>query len=567
VFPKTNASLDVTSTTARTTTTTAQPLEDPIVELELGNVFGARMSSRGGREYLAFQGIPYAKPPLGELRFQSPVEPEAWNGTLNGTKFRPDCIQRDKYNPEVVTKGDEDCLYINVYTPKALADIKKRFDFRKFPVMVYIHGGGQFGSATRYGAEYFMDEDVVLVTLHYRLGVLGNLNTNDSNARGNQGLKDQVMALQWVKDNIKKFGGSSRKVTIFGNSYGGMEVTSHLLSPMSNGLFQRAISQSGTVLLPHIFTQHPLESANELARELNCTGNSTAEIVACFRKTDAKILMLTSVRMNFAFSVDAPSENTDDVFFPDTPLNLLQSGQMNRVAAIFGGTSGEGLTTSLPVLTNPNTTKEVDQNWTAWAIPTLSLDKPPGLKDPERIANEAREFYLGTKNLSREIEQNLTDMISDRNFFHPANVFATFLKNSGSGRRGRGRNQNVYLYYFNEKADKSYADGVIGPYGANDTFLGAGHADELQFFFPYDPYPSVPLGSQHANFSKMLIRLWVSFANTGKPTGTDNNVEWLPIEKEKPYRWFELKAEPQIIDFLGDRMNFWDKFNLTDLYT
>ena len=125
--------------------------------------------------------------------------------------------------------------------------------------MFYLHGGYESGS--QYGADYFMDEDVVLVFVNFRLGVLANLNTNQYNARGNAGMKDQVMALRWMNANIGAFGGNASRTTIFGNSGGALSVSGHLLSPMSRGLFQQAIAQSGTLLIHSMTTRTPLNYA------------------------------------------------------------------------------------------------------------------------------------------------------------------------------------------------------------------------------------------------------------------------------------------------------------------
>ncbi|XP_024890647.1 uncharacterized protein LOC112466655, partial [Temnothorax curvispinosus] len=192
-----------------------------------GKLIGIVEKGVYGDYYTAFRGIPYAKPPIGELRFKDPVPAEPWSGGRDASKYGNVAVQLNDFTREI--KGDEDCLYLNVYTTK-IESLKKR------TVMVWIHGGAFYtgsGDASFYGPDYIVQKDVVLVTLNYRLGVLGFLNLNNKVATGNQGLKDIIMALQWVQKNISKFGGDPENVTIFGQSAGGVLVHCLTLSPLA----------------------------------------------------------------------------------------------------------------------------------------------------------------------------------------------------------------------------------------------------------------------------------------------------------------------------------------------
>ncbi|XP_047106309.1 juvenile hormone esterase-like [Schistocerca piceifrons] len=198
------------------------------VSIPQGALRGRRLKTPSGRTYCSFQGIPYAKPPVGPLRFKSPEPPEPWSGIRNATKegnIAPqiDFLMRSKTEYE----GDEDCLYLNVYTSK----LPTGENAQLIPVMVWIHGGAFLlgsGNTELYGPDYLMEHDVLLVTFNYRLGVLGFLSTEDELVPGNAGLKDMVMALKWVKSNITRFGGDPGNVTIFGESAGSMSC--HILS-------------------------------------------------------------------------------------------------------------------------------------------------------------------------------------------------------------------------------------------------------------------------------------------------------------------------------------------------
>ncbi|KAJ4446944.1 hypothetical protein ANN_13646, partial [Periplaneta americana] len=261
------------------------------VDLPHGRLQGHRLLSRKGREIFSFQGIPYAKPPVGELRFQPPQPPEPWTGVLKATKEGPDCIQRPfparPNSPEIV--GDEDCLYLNVYTPQLPADGEAT---ELLPVMVWIHGGGLLGgsgSTDLYGPQYLLDKEIVLVTINYRLGPLGFLSTGDEVCPGNNGFKDQVAALRWVRDNIAAFGGNPDSVTIFGESAGGVSVHYLVLSEASRGLFHRGISQSGTATCTWSLASQSIhkESRQTLADKLDCPTEPSSELISCLRKVDA----------------------------------------------------------------------------------------------------------------------------------------------------------------------------------------------------------------------------------------------------------------------------------------
>ncbi|XP_069689984.1 juvenile hormone esterase-like isoform X2 [Periplaneta americana] len=200
-----------------------------LVSKQEASVQGSQMTSRNGRNFCSFRGMPYAAPPVGPLRFKAPQPVDFWNKKWNATVDGPMCIQKTK--PIV---GQEDCLYLNVYTPLTTFP-----SVQTFPVIVYFHGGSMekgSGVSTLYHPKYFLDKDIVLVTINYRLGVFGFISTGDDEAPGNFGLKDQVAALRWVRDNIAELGGDPNKVTLQGQSAGAQSINYHMFSPLSRGL-------------------------------------------------------------------------------------------------------------------------------------------------------------------------------------------------------------------------------------------------------------------------------------------------------------------------------------------
>ncbi|NXE19870.1 SASB hydrolase, partial [Ardeotis kori] len=228
----------------------------PEVVTKYGSVRGYQFKvDAAERSVNVFLGLPFAKPPVGLLRFSEPQPPEPWEGVRDATSYPPMCLQdkeQGQYFSDMITNRkekvplqvSEDCLYLNVYTPISTGKEEK------LPVFVWIHGGGlYFGAASSYdGSALAAFDNVVVVTIQYRLGILGYFSTSDKHARGNWGYLDQVAALRWIQENIIRFGGDPGSVTIVGESAGGISVSALVLSPLAKGLFHKAISESGTAI-------------------------------------------------------------------------------------------------------------------------------------------------------------------------------------------------------------------------------------------------------------------------------------------------------------------------------
>ncbi|ESO82688.1 hypothetical protein LOTGIDRAFT_184457, partial [Lottia gigantea] len=228
-------------------------------------------------EIASFLGIPYAESPTGNRRFLKPVRKAKFTETFNASLYGPSCPQSSpafQYD-----RIDEDCLNLNIHTPDVMDD------GRKFTVMIWIHGGGFIlGNGRVFGGkELAVYGQVVVVTINYRLGVFGFLNTEGADVDANAGLYDQHLAIQWVHDNIADFGGDPTRVTIFGESAGAVSVIHQALYPENKGLFQRVIAQSGTANLPSAITLHPLDRAITFAKEIKCFATSNKEMVKCLR--------------------------------------------------------------------------------------------------------------------------------------------------------------------------------------------------------------------------------------------------------------------------------------------
>jgi para-nitrobenzyl esterase len=327
---------------------TAQIQAGTLITLDDGMVQG--QINNDAREFL---GIPYAAPPVGPLRWRPPAPVDPWIDPLDATVWPGSCPQGGGIVGTPST--NEDCLYLNVWTPEPAPA-------EPLPVMVWIHGGGNTtGSVSDlvpfppYEAERLYDanvlsseQNVVVVTINYRLGVFGFFGhpdligeDEDYPYAGNQGLLDQRQALEWVRDNILAFGGDPDKVTIFGESAGSWNVCAHVVSPMSAGLFHRAISQSGGCSVG----ARTLDQSQAAAAAVSVAVGCDAEIdeLACLRATDVSDLLANQgAGEDDGSSVPNLSISIDGGFMPDNPKDIFDSGEFSRVPYLLGANKDEG---------------------------------------------------------------------------------------------------------------------------------------------------------------------------------------------------------------------------------
>merc|ERR1711936_708750 len=320
-----------------------QKWEFPVAQLDIGNLWGTIEESRGGKRVLAFRGIRHLQPPVGELRWQPPRFSSKWEGIKDAKTNGHVCPQHLASKPDIWV-GDEDCLWLNVFT-RDLVVAKRR------PVVVWIHGGSfSRGSAAEYDPDYLLDQEIVLVTLQYRLGMFGFLSTETKDAAGNYGMLDQVAGLQWVKRHISAFSGDPGSITIMGQQAGGASVHYHLLSPLTRGLFHRAVSLSGTALCWWASLKRPLERAIKLSRLLECPykitpngtsmykdGDTTQKLVDCLLEKDMESLMNTHPNFYEWRHLEQSQEPTNAwsprvdpesalPFLPMEPIDLMTKG-------------------------------------------------------------------------------------------------------------------------------------------------------------------------------------------------------------------------------------------------
>ncbi|XP_066988732.1 juvenile hormone esterase-like [Macrobrachium rosenbergii] len=381
-------------------------VETPSITTEAGTIRGVTEQAINGNSFYSFYGIPYAEPPIGTLRFKDPVEAKPWSGVRDGSKKPSACVQvpflqllfGQRFTADELP-GSEDCLYLNVFVPKAAAAaaINRSQGSQGLPVMVFIHGGGFVsGSAEELPPYVLLSRDVVLVVLQYRLGFLGFLSTEDSVLPGNYGLKDQTLALQWVQKHIHNFGGDPRRVTIFGQSGGAASVHFQLLSPKARGLFSGAILQSGSAIAPWALNPQHKKTAGDVGSLVGCSQDQGSQaFLECMQTIDPRKIMLTSQQLFIWFTVPLYAvPRIDGDFIPNHPLILLNEGSYNKVNIMSGITANEGGLLTLQMYNDQkHLLQELKNNFTLLGPLTLGLN--PFDSNTPAVANEILDFYLG----------------------------------------------------------------------------------------------------------------------------------------------------------------------------
>ncbi|XP_069696407.1 juvenile hormone esterase-like [Periplaneta americana] len=533
---------------------------DDIIVLKQGRLRGHRLTSRKGREIFAFQGIPYAKPPVGELRFRPPQLPEPWNGTLDATKDGSECVQGDFFNPEADIKGQEDCLYLNVYTPQEPGTGSSDLD-----VMFWIHGGGWLsgsGGIDQFGPQYLLDKDVVLVSINYRLGALGFLSTGDSLCPGNNGMKDQVAALRWVRDNIAKFGGNPNSVTVFGESAGGASAHYLMLSPASRGLFHRAISQSGTAfvnwaLAPNGSTTH---HTRKLASLLRCPSEPTSALLSCLRKKDAADIASTDKEfmewefdpmMPFNMVLETEVGEGDEAFLPfNTREAIRNASNQHPVPWMVGLTSGEGAIDVSRIFRNATLVQDFDHRFNEILSMAMFFRETAAPSDVNKIAQQIRKFYFGDRPVSNETAFAFRDMYTDGYI-----LFGT----DEAVKLHSQKDTPVYYYYFDYRGTNSYSTLFM------DGNYGVAHQDELLYLFPQDHlFPNATRTAKDDQMVELLTTLWTNFAHTGNPTPKPDSGTWTPVSSPQALEFAHIDGDGLHMgrELLKERAEFWESLPL-----
>ncbi|CAK1553121.1 unnamed protein product [Leptosia nina] len=487
-----------------------QPTEPVQVE---GGLIRGSVSQDGS--HMRYTGVPYAVAPQ---RFQAPQTVPKWEGVYDAIDEHIRCTQR--FSKTWIT-GYEECLTLNVYTPAGNTE-------KRYPVMVYIHGGGfrdGSGSPFLYGPEYLIRNDVILVTLNYRLEILGFLCLGIKEAPGNVGLKDQVAALRWVKRNIRAFGGDPDNITLFGESAGSASVLYHVVSPMSKRLFHRAIMESGSAMSPWSLQFEPLRTAFSLAEQMGVKTNDVYEVLELFTKKTAKELLSTRVPRRQGDTI--LSEN---IFVPcienvlpgmeqmiiDSPYNIITRGRFNKVPMIIGYNNAEGFM----FVGKENDTTKFRFNF----FDSLPRDLVfPTDSDKLEAAETFKRLYfkeLDSKNITIE---DLSRYEGDSGIVFPVIFTADMLM--------RHMEKPVFVYKFARDGWMNLVKMLFGFI----RYPGATHADEL--FYIFKPEATLPMSFIERNVIHKMTTMWTNFARFEDPTprlSEEFTLKWKPINIGNP---------------------------------
>ncbi|KAH0566744.1 juvenile hormone esterase-like [Cotesia glomerata] len=466
-----------------------------IVRTNKGRVLGrALLTVQSGKEYVAFKGIPYAKPPTGRRRFKPPEETDSWEPTLLRALKDPNpCPQFDI--DTLKTIGYEHCLFLNVYTPRV-----RSYDIRLRAVMVWIHYGAFISGSidsSFYGPDFLIEKDVVVVAMNYRLGALGFLSLNHANCTGNAGLKDQLLALKWVQKNIKSFGGDPRKVTIFGESSGAVSVQLHKLSGASKGLFRASIAMSGSPLNSWGFSssREAESSAFSLGRKLGInTVDKDVLLEELYRKTSEDIVSATnwlipdlmifngSLPLPFKPTVEIPVSSNGSYFIIECPIKKYRERKFHQGPQIMGFTSDEA----------------------------LSFARPVGIL-----------FQI----IGKQLTDNLLQPASDLSFTAGIDLTQRYLTAFGK----------APIYYYRNSFDY---DQSLHKIEGNNNLPGTGHADDVAHIF-YIRSKRQPVGywSDIGMHREKLVTMWTNFAKYLNPTPKGKadpllKIKWWPSGKK-----------------------------------
>ncbi|XP_050400098.2 neuroligin-4, Y-linked-like [Patella vulgata] len=503
--------------------------EQRTVDSNVGKITGDIRTVKIGpntADITTFLGIPYAEPPVGNLRFRKPMKKAKFDNTFVASEYGASCTQvHEMYTPD---KMDEDCLFLNIYTP----DITE--SDTKYPVMIFIHGGGfVFGDGKSMNGEKLTAYGkLVTVSINYRLGPLGFLNTGDDAVDTNNGLRDQHLAIKWVKDNIESFGGDSNSITIFGESAGSVCVMYQTIYPENEGLFQRAIAESGSANSFWAVTRNPKEKSISLAEILGCPETSSSKaVVQCLRdfKNTTHIALVSNVTGG-GFECWGPSLDDDFVIkdridaldHPTAQQNLIP---FKHLDLLMGTTDYDGVVFLLfgevaTYFTELESASTVDEIQQANKKMISSVLKNVFGKDLALELLDAVIFlYSNYEDPSDELlhKKQIADFATDVAFFVST---ATALEKHAYQNTG----SKTYQYEFCDRHDFQSKDPWIkGALHGDELLYVLGMPEELGFYYEITDEQFTakwPLAT-------MMMDYWTNFAKTGDPNSPRKPpVEW-----------------------------------------
>ncbi|XP_029441048.1 cholinesterase-like [Rhinatrema bivittatum] len=525
-------------------------LDETLVDTKQGKVRGLKLPALS-ESVTAFLGIPYGEPPTGALRFQKPEPRKAWDGILDATKYGHSCHQvadttfpgfsgSEMWNAN--TELSEDCLYLNVWVPSPRP--------MAAAVMVWIHGGGFLSGTSSldvYDGRYLTQaENVIVVTINYRLGPLGFLALPGcQGVHGNAGLFDQRLALLWVQENIAQFGGNPEGITIFGESAGGASVSFHVLSPKSHPFFTRAIIESGSANAKWAaVTQKEARTRTlALAKLLACPTTTDTEIITCLQTKDPQEITNHQFSLplhgSFRFTHFLPTIDGD--FLTDMPEKLLEMGQFKASEILAGIVKNEGTLFSV--------------FWAAGFSPFNDslITRAQYEENVKKLFTKAGELGVESVLFQYTDWEDEKDPKKNRdelgNLFGDESVLCPLV---GMIQRFAERGLTTYLYRFDHRSSQL----------AWPEWMGVMHTGEIAFIFgsPLDGKQNYSEAEQE--LSRMVMRSWANFARSGDPNDKGDNEKKWPVYTSTEQEYLSIKADKlkKKEKLRARECRFWDSY-------
>ncbi|VDK59688.1 unnamed protein product [Anisakis simplex] len=523
-----------------------------------GQIDGFEHQTSDGHIANVFLGIPFAKPPIGELRFEKPEVPEPWKEPLDATKFAPACTPHHRSG--IPGEHSEDCLYLNIITPS---------EESKHPaghaVMVWVHGGGFcLGTAQTYGykniTENFATRDVIVVTIQYRLGPYGWVSTGDSVLPGNLGYWDQRAALRFVKENIASFGGDPNRVTIFGLSAGGGSVSSLSLSPYTRDLFTQTIEMSGSAFSPWAASDSIVKNTIELALELECPIADSNEMKQCFKsKTPEQFFDAVDATgaAQRAINILKFGPWIDGDFFPEyfdklvvqSPKKRTIIGLVNKESAFF--TTEGNLKPINQIRIPPEKYEEFGKDDLIDIINNIVAPEEAFHQQTDEVRNKLIDHYVkrGQPDNDHDYKFYLdryTELFSDILFVIPCLRMKAAKVADG---------WPVY-FYFNDHHN-------VGAFSENAPVKGATHLHEYPYLFGVSPYYDFVVNDDELKVKRAILETFTHFAKYGTPSTKE--YPWEAVSAEHPLRHMHFNVESKMDDgVFKENLAFWESMQAYD---
>ncbi|KPJ17074.1 Esterase FE4 [Papilio machaon] len=511
------------------------------VELEQGFIRGEKYWDG---DYYEFYGVPYATAPKGRDKYKGPLPVEPWKGVFDAKIRNTVCYQTyytGEEDEETILSGDEDCLVINLLVPKVATEKNL------VPVMVYIHSGafsGGNGNMAKF--QYLVRHDIIVISFNYRLGALGFACLGNEVIPGNAGLKDQVAALKWINKNVIKFGGDPTKVTLAGFSVGAAMAELLTFTKSTEGLIDKLILESGSVLSPFTINRDPISTATNIAISMGYNGTGDLDDLTEFY-LNATPEVLVSKSLNFflpnsTFGFSPCIENFHEgiePFLTESPTDILKNGENQKLPVLTGFANMEGISRLIQF-----------GKWRTAMTENFSEFLPVDLKFSdeklkEEIAKEIKQHYFKGEEVNLENIQSYVNYFSDSMFKY------SIMKSAKH--HAATSNKPTYLYEF------AYVGNMNIKHNYMDRIHGASHRDQTAYLLDFFTWSNT---YKDLDTRDRMTLMWSDFVKYGDPTAYESsliNFKWRPFTNKKAIYLQIDKVLTMKRNLFQEEYNFWDK--------